>query len=56
MELTKKVKSEITKINWFDDLFYKLEIKGEVKYFPSVTTILNVTNKPILNRWRRWRE
>ncbi len=52
MELVKKLKSKITKIDWFDDRFYKLEIKGEVKYFPSVTTILNVTNKPILNRWR----
>lgn len=35
-------------IQWFDDRFYKINDK----FFPSVTTILGVVNKPFLGIWR----
>ena len=40
--------TEIKRVEYFDDRFYKVE----EKYYPSVTTILNVIDKPGLARWR----
>jgi hypothetical protein len=40
-------------IEWFDDRFYKIRLSnGEIDYFPSVTTVLEVVNKPFLAHWR----
>jgi hypothetical protein len=43
----------IKTIEWFDDRFYKVRLSnGEINYFPSVTTVLEVVNKPFLAHWR----
>ena len=40
-------------IEWFDDRFYKVHFPdGSFDYYPSVTTILEVVNKPFLSHWR----
>lgn len=40
-------------VEFFDDRYYKiLAGDGTFEYFPSVTTILEVVNKPYLGRWR----
>lgn len=38
---------EQDRIDWFDDRFYKV---GE-EFFPSVTTVLGIINKPFLLQW-----
>jgi len=44
---------KIKMTSWFDDRFYRIENEaGEVKYFPSVTSVLSATPKPFLYRWR----
>lgn len=44
---------KIKQVEWFDSRWYKLEVaKGEVRWIPSVTTKLGITDKPFLARWR----
>lgn len=48
VDLTKSIQ-----IDWFDEHYYKIFNKdGTEEFFPSVTTILQVSPKPFLNRWR----
>jgi hypothetical protein len=43
----------IKTVEWFDDRFYKVKLSnGETEYYPSVTTVLEVVNKPFLAHWR----
>ena len=42
----------LSKVEWFDDRFYKVQVDGEIHYLVSVTTYDNVVNKPFLNNWR----
>jgi hypothetical protein len=43
----------IKTVEWFDDRFYKvLMTNGDVEYFPSVTTVLQVVNMPFIAHWR----
>jgi hypothetical protein len=48
------IKNPIIKtVEWFDDRFYKVKLSNsEVEYYPSVTTVLEVVNKPFLAHWR----
>ena len=47
------MKIEPRMIQWFDDHWYKIEVlEEEPQYLPSVTTILGVSPKPFLARWR----
>lgn len=48
VDLTKAVQ-----VDWFDEHYYKiLNPNGTEEFFPSVTTILQVSPKPFLYRWR----
>lgn len=48
VDITKAVQ-----VDWFDQHYYKLfNNDGTEEFFPSVTTILQVSPKPFLNRWR----
>ena len=42
----------ITKVEFWDNRFYRIERDGKVDYYPSVTTKLGAVNKPFLNKWR----
>lgn len=43
----------VNRVEWFDDRFYKIHLgDGTFDYLPSVTTILEVVNKPHLANWR----
>ena len=42
----------VDQIEWFDDRYYRVLAKDGEKFFPSVTTILGIINKPFLSRWR----
>lgn len=43
----------ITRIEWIGDRFYKvLKDDGDIHYYPSVTTCLDIINKPFLQEWR----
>ena len=43
----------VEQVEWFDDRFYKvLDAQGKEIFLASVTTILNIINKPFLSRWR----
>lgn len=40
-------------VEWFDQHWYKVQLPdGTTDYFPSTTTILGVTSKPFLAKWR----
>lgn len=39
-------------VSWFDDRFYRLEHQDEIQFYPSVTSILGITDKSFLARWR----
>lgn len=46
-------KQEISTVEWFDDRWYKISKKlGTFDFYPSVTTILGIVDKPFLQRWR----
>lgn len=48
IDLTKAIQ-----IDWFDEHYYKIfNPDGNEDFFPSVTTILQVSPKPFLYRWR----
>ena len=42
----------VEQIEWFDERFYRILAKESEKFYPSVTTILGIINKPFLSRWR----
>jgi hypothetical protein len=42
----------ITKIEHYDERFYRIEKNGKVDYYPSVTTKLQIVAKPFLAEWR----
>lgn len=45
-------KNEPILIEYFDDHYYKVKIgDNQFDYFPSITTKLQVVNKPAVNRW-----
>ena len=45
--------TKVEQVTWFDQHFYQfLNPDGTEEFFPSVTTILQVSPKPFLNRWR----
>lgn len=40
------------RIEWFDDRFYKVNnALGVTEFYPSVTTVLGIINKPFLLKW-----
>lgn len=48
---------EVKMVEWFDEHWYKLtllleESPPEIRWIPSVTTKLNITDKPFLAKWR----
>lgn len=46
-------KPEVKTVEWFDDRWYKIPKKlGTVDFYPSVTTILGIIDKPFLAKWR----
>ena len=48
-----KQKEPIKQIQWFNDHWYKVTTpKGEIAYYPSVTTKLSASAKPFLAQWR----
>mgnify|MGYP001590927773 CR=1 FL=1 len=52
-ENTEKKDSKIKVVEYFDERFYKIEKDdGSFDYYPSTTTILGVTSKPYLAKWR----
>lgn len=47
------MQNEIKRVEWFDDRFYKyIDLQGNTKYFPSVTTVLSIIRKNFLENWR----
>lgn len=55
-KIQERLKTEPTteQVEWFDDRYYKVIIPpdGKTDFYPSVTTVLGIINKPFLNRWR----
>jgi hypothetical protein len=45
-------KPTVEQIEWFDDRFYRVLAPSGERYYPSVTSILSIVNKPFLSRWR----
>lgn len=48
--LQKNQEKQLETISWFDDRFYKI-LTDKIEFYPSVTTILGITNKPWLTKW-----
>lgn len=39
-------------VTWYDDRYYRVQLEHEVRFLPSVTTILKAAPKPFLDRMR----
>ncbi len=52
VEINEPTKRKHEPIDWFDEHYYLVLKNNEEVFYPSVTTILQVTPKPHLHRWR----